>query len=159
MENLVRKLKQDHPGLVFSLGNSLCWSPGRGQISYPTEGGAHAIEGLLHEMGHARLGHKAYRSDLELLHKEVEAWQEALRLARTYRVTIDQNHMQDCLDTYRDWLYKRSMCPMCTNTGLQESEQRYACLNCKHAWQVTASRLCRPYRRSGHHTHKEKTEP
>lgn len=148
MEKLVRKLKQDHPDLVFSLGQSPCWSPGTGQILYPTQEATHGVEGLLHELGHARLGHKGYMSDLELLQKEVQAWQEALHLADRYEVTIDQNHMQDCLDTYRDWLYKRSMCPLCMNTGLQENESCYTCLNCGHSWQVSASRFCRPYRRS-----------
>lgn len=148
MEKLILELKKDHPGLVFSPGQSHCWSPEYGQISYEDAGKAHSVEGLLHELGHARMGHTGYVSDLELLQKEVEAWQEALLLAELYAVTFDQNHMQDCLDTYRDWIYKRSMCPSCLGTGLQRDERHYYCLNCGHTWRVTASRFCRPYRRS-----------
>lgn len=148
MEKFVRKLKQDHPGLVFALAASHCWSPQHGKISYAKKSEAYSIEGLLHELGHARLGHKAYSTDFELLQKEVEAWQEALKLAALYGVEIDKEHIQDCLDTYRDWLYKRSMCPNCKSTGLQETRRSYACLNCGHSWQVGSSRFRRPYRLS-----------
>jgi hypothetical protein len=148
MENLVRKLKKDHPSFVFSPGHSHCWSPEHGQISYAHIEETYSIEGLLHELGHARLGHQGYTSDLELLRKEVQAWDEAKQLAGKYGLAIDEEHVQDCLDTYRDWVYKRSICPRCTSTGLQQDEQTYGCLNCGHVWQVTTSRFCRPYRRS-----------
>lgn len=148
MENLVNKLRRDHPSLVFSPGSSHCWSPKHGQISYADKKTTYSIEGLLHELGHARLAHEGYVSDFELLRKEVEAWQEAQRMAKLYGVKIDQDHIQDCLDTYRDWVHKRSICPKCKSTGLQQTETRYQCLNCNHSWLVTASRFCRPYRRS-----------
>ena len=147
MEKLVSKLRQDYPDLVFSIGGSHCWSPEHGQISYASDE-AHNIEGLLHELGHARLGHRTYVSDIDLLRKEVEAWEEATRLAEQYNVPLNQNHIQDCLDTYRDWLHKRSICPECHGTGLQQSERQYSCLNCRHAWSVTPSRFRRPYRLS-----------
>src|SRR6266545_4733663 len=148
MEKLVHKLKQDHPDLIFSIGTSHCWSPEGRQISYATEDATYNIEGLLHELGHARLKHHTYTSDFELLQKELEAWQEALKLAKKYGVSVDQDHMQDCLDTYRDWVHKRSICPNCIGTGIQENEKQYICLNCGHVWQVSASRFCRPYRLS-----------
>jgi hypothetical protein len=148
MEKLILKLKKDHPDLLFSPGHSHCWSPEHGQISYTDSEKTHSIEGILHELGHARMGHKGYVSDVELLQKEVEAWQEGLKLAKLYGVPFDEEHIQDCLDTYRDWLYKRSMCPNCLSTGLQKDERHYHCLNCEQGWRVTASRFCRPYRRS-----------
>jgi hypothetical protein len=148
MENLISRLKADHPNLLFSPGRSHCWSPEHEQISYENSGKAHGVEGLLHELGHARLRHQGYVSDMELLKKEVDAWQEAKLLAATYAVPFDEEHMQDCLDTYREWIYKRSICPTCLSTGIQKDEQHYHCLNCAHIWGVTASRFCRPYRRS-----------
>lgn len=148
MEKLIRKIQKEHPGLTFTPGHSHCWSPEQGRISYEKQEKKHSIESLLHELGHARLGHKGYTSDMDLLQKEVEAWQEAMSLAQNYNVDFDQNHMQDCLDTYRDWVYKRSMCPQCLGTGLQMNELHYRCTNCGHSWRVTASRFCRPYRRS-----------
>lgn len=147
MEKLILRIKQDHPGLLLGPGQSHCWSPEKGQILYGSDN-QHDIEGLLHELGHARLDHKGYASDLELLRKEVEAWQEALCLAQLYGVDFDEDHMQDCLDTYRDWVYKRTICPVCVSTGLQETERRYNCLNCGHTWHVTSSRFKRPYRLS-----------
>ena len=148
MEKLINRIKLDHPGLLFDSGRSHCWSPDKGQIFYTGDEKSHSIEGLLHELGHARLDHDSYASDIELLQKEVEAWQEALGLASLYEVNFDEDHMQDCLDTYRDWVHKRSTCPMCTNSGLQHSEKQYICINCGHLWRVTDSRFCRPYRRS-----------
>jgi hypothetical protein len=146
MEKLIKKIKRDHPGLLFNSGRSHCWSPDKGQILYAGDEHDHSIEGLLHELGHARLDHKGYVSDLELLQKEVEAWQEATGLASLYGVELDEEHVQDCLDTYRDWIYKRSQCPACKSTGLQENEQQYQCINCGSGWRVTSSRFCRPYR-------------
>lgn len=148
MEKLISKLRADHPYLVFRPGLAHCWSPERSQIFYEDGGKEHSVEGLLHELGHARLQHKGYASDLELLQKEVNAWEEAKRLAGVYGVTFSDDHMQDCLDTYRDWIYKRSTCPQCLSAGLQKDERHYHCLNCSHIWGVTASRFCRPYRKS-----------
>ena len=149
MEKLVHRLRQDYPEFVFSTGIQHCWSPENSEISYADdEAGAHNIEGLLHELGHARLAHERYVSDIDLLQKEVTAWDEAMVLATAYGVEISQNHVQDCLDTYRDWLYKRSRCPACASTGLQQDRQHYVCLNCEHTWTVSVARFQRPYRLS-----------
>jgi hypothetical protein len=147
MDELILKIQQDHPGLLLQPGRSHCWSPEQGKVSYTVDE-TYSIEGLLHELGHARLAHENYTSDLELLQKEVEAWQEALCLAGLYGIELDDSHIQDCLDTYRDWVYKRSTCPGCKSTGLQHSDRQYMCLNCGQSWQVSTSRLERPYRRS-----------
>jgi len=146
MENLVRKLQQDYPGLQFTVGEVLCWSPKRNQIFYASTKNEHSIAGLLHEVGHALLNHHTFRSDIELLQKEVDAWQKAQHLASLYGVTIDENHVQDCLDTYRDWLFQRSRCPVCNTTGVQQTPRQYHCVNCDGQWKVSNSRLRRPYR-------------
>lgn len=146
MEKLVRRLKAAHPTLTFVAGESFCWSPQTNHIFYSAKNGE---AGLLHEVGHALLGHRQYSSDLELLLKEVEAWDKAFELGGMYDITIDRDHAEDCIDTYREWLHKRSRCPSCISTGVQESPQSYRCLNCRQTWQVTAARFCRPYRRSG----------
>ena len=146
MEKLIRKLRRDHPNLVFTVGKAHCWSPKANQIFYAASDEQIDIAGLLHELGHARLGHQNFASDVELLQKEVEAWQEALRLAETYGKEIDPEHIQDCLDTYRDWLYRRSQCPACKASGVQQTARRYTCLNCGGMWEVTSSRMRRPYR-------------
>lgn len=152
MEQLIRKLQKEYPDLVFSAGEAHCWSPRRGEILYAAspaaaDSASRDIAGLLHELGHARLGHRGFVSDFDLLQKEMQAWEEAVRLAETYGVEIDQNHVQNCLDTYRDWLFRRSRCPRCTTTGVQETAHRYHCANCQNNWEVSNSRLQRPYRR------------
>lgn len=147
MEKLLIRLKRDHPQLTFHPSTSLCWSPESNKILYASNSPKTALAGLLHEVGHARLHHAGYTYDQELLQKEVDAWEEALLLARHYNVPINHDHIQDCIDTYRDWAYKRSLCPMCNLTGLQMTETSFQCINCTHSWTVTSARLHRPYRR------------
>lgn len=108
---------------------------------------------LLHEIAHAVLDHQSYESDFELLQLEVAAWEQAKQLAARLKLSIDDNYVEDCLDTYRDWLHQRSTCPTCGSVGLQHNPREYRCHNCNTAWHVTASRFCRPYRMkqtSGH---------
>lgn len=148
MKTLVTRLKHDYPQLSFEVGATDCWSPLENKIFFARSGGHSAKAAILHELAHALLEHTTYKSDLELLQKELEAWEKAVLLGQKYEVTISDHHVQDCLDTYREWLYKRSLCPACTNSGLQKDQSTYVCVNCGHIWKVTASRLSRPYRRS-----------
>jgi hypothetical protein len=100
------------------------------------------------------LGHQTYRSDFELLLLEVAAWDKAKQLAASQGITMDEEHIQDCLDTYRDWLHERSTCPRCGTVSLQASPSEYNCHNCSASWQVSKSRFCRPYRLSGNQNKK-----
>lgn len=102
---------------------------------------------LLHETGHALLAHKSYKTDIELLKMEIAAWEKAHELGIQFAIKIDENHVQDCLDTYRDWLHARALCPSCGTRCLQHSSgHEYRCHNCHTSWKVTPSRFCRPYR-------------
>jgi len=158
MEQTARKIIADHPQFTFVASKTASWSPRDSQISY-TLASAFGLAGLLHELAHALLGHTNYATDIDLLHKEVSAWEKAATLADRYHITLDQNHMQDCLDTYRDWAYKRSICPSCHANGLQTAAQDYHCLNCGQQWHVSGSRFCRPYRRTGHTKKSQDTVP
>ena len=146
MEKLLRKLRADYPNLTFVEGSLLCWSPEKQEIYYDPSGGLSSLYGVLHEIGHARLGHASYDSDIDLLKKEAEAWQEALRLAPLYGLELNSSHVQDCIDTYREWLYRRSTCPLCGAKGVQ-SGRTYTCINCTNQWIVSSARFLRPYRR------------
>jgi len=157
MDELVSRLQQDYPELSFIAGDAACWSPRDSHVYYILDDHA-GVAGLLHELAHALLGHTAYASDLDLLKKEVAAWEKAISLAELYGLQLDGNHIQDCLDSYRDWVHRRSKCPTCRVNGLQTTIERYSCLNCGHHWRVSTSRLCRPYRRSKMPT-KEKSRP
>lgn len=142
-DKLAIVLTKDFPHFTFIAGDLFYWSPNSREIFYQASGPASS---LLHELGHALLGHKHFSSDIDLLHKEVAAWEKARELARTYRVGLDDRRIEACLDGYRDWLHARSTCPTCGTHGMQPSQSVYRCLNCGNMWNVSASVLCRAYR-------------
>jgi hypothetical protein len=148
MNKLITQLQSQFPTLKFTPGKQFCWSPETGEIFYKASTkGQHATWSLLHETGHALLSHQDYKADFELLRLEIAAWEQARRLAKDLGLEINEEHIQDCLDTYRDWLYKRSICPSCTTKCLQQGDfVHYRCFNCHTVWRVTASRFCRAYR-------------
>ncbi len=146
--SILSKLQTDHSNLLFMADESFYWSPQDNTIHYDPER-LNETEGswsLIHELAHGLLGHKNYRTDYELLSYEVSAWEKALELAPTYGLAIDSGHIEECLDSYRDWLYARSTCPTCKLNSLQINSDTYKCLNCLCNWSVTPSRFCRPYR-------------
>ncbi len=152
MDQLLGKLQKDFSGLVFAPGDVFSWSPTSKTIFYATadENEPLSCWSLLHELAHAALEHTTYSSDLELVRLEAAAWDKALELGKRYGQTIDPDHIQDCLDTYRDWLHHRSACPACTTTSFQVDERKYRCHNCDTTWTVSKTKLCRPYRRLVH---------
>lgn len=148
MDDLLAELKTKYPKLKFSSSDSFYWSPETKEVFYNHKAkGKVGKWSLLHEASHALLDHKYYDADFMLLRLEIEAWQKAKEVASSLAINIDENHIQDCLDTYRDWLYKRSICPKCSNKSLQQSDfKHYRCFNCHTSWRVTTSRFCRSYR-------------
>jgi hypothetical protein len=151
LTQLVKLLETAYPKLVFVAGNSFYWSPETGEVYYDLSRASEtsAAWSLLHETSHALLGHSTYQADVELLHLEVAAWAKALAIGPKFEVTIDDEYVQDCLDTYRDWLYRRSLCPGCGTQCLQSDGcAQYRCFNCHTEWHVSPSRFCRAYRRS-----------
>lgn len=150
MKTLISQLQKDYPKIEFEAGDRFIWSPERQIVVFKTTEAVDpvAIWSLLHEVGHALLDHSIYESDFHLLKMEVKAWEKAKELGAKYNHQIDEDHIQDCLDTYRDWLYKRSSCPECLNCSLQIDNRTYSCFNCGASWHVSLSRLCRPYRKT-----------
>jgi hypothetical protein len=146
MKNLIKLLERDYPAIAFRQSSIAQWSPQSHQVSYVSTEDPAGVWSTLHELGHALLDHRSYESDVSLLQMEVDAWKKAIELAELYAVTISEEHMQHCLDTYRDWLHKRSTCPTCGKHGLQQSNALYRCLNCQGTWMVSSTRFCRPYR-------------
>jgi hypothetical protein len=148
MNDLIARLKASYPSLKFTAGKQYCWSPENGEIFYkPRSKGPYADWSLLHESGHALLGHTTYHADLELLRLEVAAWDKAQEVAAKLGIEIEQDHIQDCLDTYRDWLYSRSICPSCTAKCLQQGDfVHYRCHNCHKVWRVSNNLFGRSYR-------------
>lgn len=148
MEQLLKSLRAHYPTLTFQPGENFCWSP-KDQVVYYTPDTSHADTWtLLHEASHGILQHTTFKSDFELLRLEIAAWELARKLAAKHNIIIDDDHIEDCLDTYRDWLHKRSLCPVCAVKSLQINERTYGCVNCSTTWRVSNNRLCRPYRRT-----------
>ena len=146
MKALVKRLVADYPDLQFVVGDTASWSPATRQITFADDVSEAATWSLLHELGHALLDHNSYKSDINLLQKEAAAWQKAQIISNKYNITIAEWHIQECLDSYRDWLHRRSTCPHCDSHGIQSTESRYSCLNCQKAWLVSKARFCRSYR-------------
>lgn len=85
---------------------------------------------LLHELGHATLQHREFRTDPERLRMEMEAWRQAERLCGRYGIEFDMEFAEQQLDSYRDWLHRRSLCPRCGLTCYQTPDGRYHCPGC-----------------------------
>lgn len=85
---------------------------------------------ILHEIGHARLKHCDYGADLKRLKMERAAWEEAQKLARRYNLEIDEDFIEEKLDTYREWLHNKSKCPQCGMTRCQGADGEYFCPVC-----------------------------
>lgn len=148
MDRLLTKLRRDFPTLSIIEGETFCWSPQEQVVYYAPAKRRTDAWTLLHEASHGILQHTSFQSDFELLKLEMEAWTKARELAKRYSLSISDDHVEDCLDTYRDWLHKRSLCPRCNVKSLQIDTSRYGCLNCKSIWKVSSNRLCRPYRQT-----------
>ena len=148
MQKLLAKLQAAYPALTFTPGEQFCWSPETNEIFY--KAGATdkpAKWSLLHETGHALLKHTGYQADFELIRLEIAAWEKAKQLAKQLKTTINEEHIQDCLDTYRDWLYKRSICPSCSTKSIQQGDfVHYRCYNCRKVWRVSGQLFSRSYR-------------
>lgn len=158
-ELLLNQLTATYPYVTFKPGTTFLWSPNEGTVSYTPDqlSSDKGAWSLLHEVSHAILRHQDYRNDFELLQLEVAAWEHAIAMQSEFGVKIDPNFIEDCLDTYRDWLHQRSTCPTCGSGGLQQDSRTYRCHNCLTTWHVSQSRFCRPYRKKLQSVTKEKS--
>lgn len=140
MHSLINLLKKNYPLFHFQAGEAFQWSPDSVTIFYGREEDPVA---LLHELAHAILGHRYYSRDVELLEMEREAWEYARdRLSKEYVIVIEDDIVEQALDTYRDWLHARSNCTTCSSTGIQISPNIYKCVACGTSWRVNEARLC-----------------
>ena len=136
--NIITRLRADFPQFNFAPGAAAHWSPDQKTIYFQDD-----LADLFHELGHATLGHVQFVQDIELLKLERDAWTRGSAIARDYGVTIRENEIESALDDYRDWLYIRSLCPNCGQTGLQSrTTLEYHCLNCDTYWCANDARTC-----------------
>ncbi len=148
-KKFINEVGKDYPDFKIERGKQEHWSPKSNTITFnPDQTPERVRFSVLHELAHAILSHTNYQSDLELLKMESEAWRLASQIGLKYGVTISEDHIQNCLNTYRDWLHKRSTCPNCGLRVLQQNTTIYRCFNCQQEWRVSTGRFVRPYRLS-----------
>lgn len=127
---LLERVQMDFPDLRFVSGRKFAWRPPRTVVLGPEE--EHDSLLLMHELGHASLGHQSYVLDVERLKIEVEAWGKAQVLAERYEIEWDEDVAQDELDSYREWLHRRSKCRRCGLTCYQTKDRKYHCPRCEN---------------------------
>ncbi len=146
---MIKQLNAKFPEFTFIEGDTFIWSPAELRIYY-NQSKMQTNKGqltLLHEVGHAVLKHETYDHDIDLLKYELSAWEKAKELSSEFNVKVDQDFIENNLDSYRDWLKKRSTCPDCSFVNFQTSHSGYDCFNCGCSWRVPVSQICRIQRR------------
>jgi len=140
---MIEHLRRTFPHIHFEESDDFYWSPSKQIVYYGSLTSDEDAAILLHETAHALLGHSTFSSDVALLKHENDAWQHAkLELAPLFGILLEENLIQDHLDSYRDWLHARSICPRCSETGLQTKTSTYQCINCQCSWMVNDARRC-----------------
>jgi len=129
-DDLLNRLGYDYPDFKFITGHKFAFRPPKTIVIGPDEQNRELL--LLHELGHATLGHRDFNTDVKRLKMEVEAWDQAKNLADKYEVEWDEEVAQNELDTYRDWLHKKSRCPKCGLTRFQTPDGEYHCPRCEN---------------------------
>ena len=127
---LLQKLISDFPDFKFKTGDKFAFHPPRTIILGPEEPFSELL--MLHEVSHAILKHRDFRMDVERLKMESQAWEKDEELAVRYGVEINEDVIQDQLDTYRDWLHQKSRCPKCGLTRFQTPDSLYHCPKCEN---------------------------
>lgn len=140
---LVQAAQRQFPDLEFAASDHFSWLARLGRITYDDHrSGADFAASLYHEIGHSQLNHRSFSSDVELLIMERQAWTWARQTLASLGHKLDDQLVEDSLDTYREWLYRRALCPQCNLVGFQTERQLYHCIFCRHSWRVPTSRLC-----------------
>lgn len=137
---LLRNLIAEYPNINFQPGRHFKWSAGKKILFYNLSlQNASAL--LLHELSHVLLGHDSFELDVELVNKESVAWKYAQKeLAPRYNVNITDDTIEDAMDSYREWLHKRSLCPECDTSAFQTKTGTYKCLACRCQWRANDAR-------------------
>ncbi len=137
----INKIINSFPSIQFEIGSSFYYSPGDKKIYYnPLD--KQVVEKLLHEIGHYLLDHKDYKKDLTLLEMECDAWEMAKSVAQRTNLSIENDIIQEHLDSYRDWIHSRSVCPNCQQNGVQDTTLSYRCIVCLTRWRVNEAKQC-----------------
>lgn len=143
ISSLLPKLQDSYPLFHFVASETASWSSRDNTIFYVQREAPNASYQLLHELGHALLGHDSYDQDIDLLKMERDAWLTAETIASDMGMTIPRESIETHLDSYRDWLHARSRCPRCDQAGIQHAKDgSYQCLLCHTKWRANEAKQC-----------------
>ena len=126
---LLTRLCQDYDQFRFKIGKKFAFRPPKTIVLGPPEPFSELL--ALHEVSHAICKHRDFKTDVERLKMEVQAWEKARELASFYGIEVDEELVQRELDTYRDWLHQKSRCPECGLTRFETSDGVYHCPRCE----------------------------
>lgn len=129
-EIFLRQLKEDFSEFKFINGKKFAFRPPKTIVLGSPEPFSELL--ALHEVSHAILKHRTFKMDVERLRMENEAWEKARELAADYGIDVDEDLIQDELDTYRDWLHAKSKCKKCGLTCYQDLDGIYHCPRCEN---------------------------
>lgn len=139
IRELLLQLKGDYPDIRFVRGENFKWSASKKELSIADDEGSELY--VLHELAHALLGHADFTLDIELLRQEREAWDLVRNvLGPRYGIANNDDIIEDALDTYRQWLHERTLCPACGLSGFQTKTSTYVCVNCRCSWRSNDAR-------------------
>lgn len=131
--DLVQKISEQYPKLRLKQGKKFAFRSPK-TIVYEEKGAGLSLNeyklSLLHELGHALLGHRDFRTDAERIKMERAAWERARELCAGWGVSYEEEWVEERLDSYRDWLHKKSLCPECGLTRYQTVNGEYHCPGC-----------------------------
>lgn len=89
---------------------------------------------LLHETAHALLKHRSYKTSLERLTIERDAWEKTRSLCKKFTLPFDTDFAEQNLDTYRDWLHQKTLCKVCGSTCLELGSESLYCPFCQKSY-------------------------
>ncbi len=117
----------DYPDVRIVTGRKFAFRPPR-TIMVGEEEPSELL--MMHELGHYLCGHVDFAIDADRLRKEREAWEKAREVCDSYGVEYVEEVVERELDTYRNWLDKKSRCPKCGLTRFQTPDRIYHCPKC-----------------------------
>ena len=144
-KSILRQIEADFPQFNFELNDNFSWQPKTQTITHPAIKNRDDTAQLLHELSYGLLEHSTYNRDIQLIDMERDAWKHTVKnLAPKYSINLSLSDeiIQDALDSYRNWLHDRSVCPNCNAVGFEHAKSLYRCINCQSEWQVNEAKYC-----------------
>lgn len=130
INSLLDKISNAYPNLSLKPGSRFLFRPPR-TVFYNKDDKNFALL-IMHEIGHAILGNSSFKTDIERLKIERNAWDEAKKLCKKFNIPFNKDLAEDELDSYRNWLHQKSLCKTCGLTRYQTIDGKYHCPKCEN---------------------------